>query len=262
MFVAEHRSLVAKINSVHNVNVYGFLTAQDRFQKFLSQRTIACLQLFLPLGCLKQVSNGCYERFIDFEYFFDGGACEYSYDKSCGSTISDISFKVDGTVFDRFNIDFTGVEAHIELSCEALGRFRFGFGSSSEKNVSFLIGSLEDSIVFSTICFSGSIIGLKIVANVIERLVKSRDKRVSFRTAAGVAKAVNEPSKAAQHQLQELQRHNRVMEGRGVYLAPYKRGRGVARRKKKRLRDVKTTKGCNYQRATAATCKSYAHFIF
>ncbi|KYN13309.1 hypothetical protein ALC57_14510 [Trachymyrmex cornetzi] len=49
--------------------------------------------------------------------------------------------------------------------------------------------------------------------------------------AAGVAKAVND-SKAAQRQLEELQRYNRVMEGRGVYLAPYKRGRGVARRKK------------------------------
>ncbi|KYN14595.1 hypothetical protein ALC57_13194 [Trachymyrmex cornetzi] len=42
--------------------------------------------------------------------------------------------------------------------------------------------------------------------------------------AAG-AKAVNE-SKAAQCQLEELQRHNRVMEDRGVYLASHKRGRG------------------------------------
>ncbi|KYN20083.1 hypothetical protein ALC57_07570 [Trachymyrmex cornetzi] len=49
--------------------------------------------------------------------------------------------------------------------------------------------------------------------------------------AAGVVKAVND-SKAAQRQLEELQRHNRVMESRGVYLAPYKRGRGVARKKK------------------------------
>ncbi|KYQ48821.1 hypothetical protein ALC60_12126 [Trachymyrmex zeteki] len=221
------------------------------------------------------------------------GVCEYSYDKSRGSTISDISFKVDGTVFDRLNIDFTGVEARIELSCEALSRFRFGFGSSSEKNILFLIGSLESSTVFSTICFSGSIIGLKIAANAVERLVKSRDKRASFRTrnelakrhtadkllaearkrivarystlgeraaatavwaamktktkfgmglktAAGVAKAVND-SKAVQHQLQELQRHNRVMKGRGVYLAPYKRGRGVARRKKNEM--LKLPKG-------------------
>ena len=34
-------------------------------------------------------------------------------------------------------------------------------------------------------------------------------------------------NKAAQHQLEKLKRHNRVMEGRGVYLAPYKRGRDV-----------------------------------
>jgi hypothetical protein len=53
--------------------------------------------------------------------------------------------------------------------------------------------------------------------------------------AAGVAKAVND-SKAAQRQLEELKRHNRLMEergvkGRGIYLAPYKRGRGAARKK-------------------------------
>jgi len=39
---------------------------------------------------------------------------------------------------------------------------------------------------------------------------------------AGIAKAVND-NKTAQRQL-ELQRHNRAMEGRDVYLAPYKRG--------------------------------------
>lgn len=50
--------------------------------------------------------------------------------------------------------------------------------------------------------------------------------------AAGVAKAVND-NKAAQRQLEELKRHNRVMEGHGVYLAPYKRGRGVSNKKKK-----------------------------
>lgn len=43
--------------------------------------------------------------------------------------------------------------------------------------------------------------------------------------AAGVAKAVND-RKTALRQLEELQRHNRAMEGRGLYLAPYKRGRG------------------------------------
>ena len=48
--------------------------------------------------------------------------------------------------------------------------------------------------------------------------------------AAGIAKAIND-NKAAQHQLQELQRHNRSMEGRGLYLAPCKRGQGISKRK-------------------------------
>ncbi|KYN18335.1 hypothetical protein ALC57_09354 [Trachymyrmex cornetzi] len=122
-------------------------------------------------------------------------------------------------VFDRFNIDFTGMEACIGLSYKALGRFLLGSSSSPEKVVSAMIGSLEKSAVFSTICFRGSTI-----ANAVERLTKSCDKRA----VAGVAKAIND-SKAAQRQLEELQRHNRVMEGRGVYLAPYKRGRGVNR---------------------------------
>ncbi|KYQ47056.1 hypothetical protein ALC60_13931 [Trachymyrmex zeteki] len=60
--------------------------------------------------------------------------------------------------------------------------------------------------------------------------------------AARVAKVVND-SKAAQHQLKELQRHNRVMEGRGVYLSPYKRGRGIARRKKNVDETLKLPKG-------------------
>lgn len=55
--------------------------------------------------------------------------------------------------------------------------------------------------------------------------------------AAGVAKAVN-AGKAARRQLEELQRHNRATEGRGLYLAPYKRGKGVGgrRRGKKKRR--------------------------
>jgi len=55
--------------------------------------------------------------------------------------------------------------------------------------------------------------------------------------AAGVAKVVND-NKAARRQLEELQRHNRAMEGRGLYLAPYKRGRGATRggKNKKKLR--------------------------
>ena len=79
--------------------------------------------------------------------------------------------------------------------------------------------------------------------------------------AAGVAKVVND-RKAAQRQLQELLRHNRAMEGRGLYLAPYKRGRGVAKRKKKRQRDVKNAAGCNYQFTITAIGETYAHSVF
>jgi len=50
--------------------------------------------------------------------------------------------------------------------------------------------------------------------------------------AAGVAKVVND-NKAAQRQLEELKRHNRAMEGHGLYLAPYKSGQGVSTKKKK-----------------------------
>ena len=49
--------------------------------------------------------------------------------------------------------------------------------------------------------------------------------------AAGVTKAVN-ANKAARRQLEEMQRHNRAMEGRGLRLSPYKRGSGVRRRRK------------------------------
>ncbi|KYN28182.1 hypothetical protein ALC57_02404 [Trachymyrmex cornetzi] len=69
-------------------------------------------------------------------------------------------------------LDYSGydrvcVEACIGLSYKALGRFLLGFGSSSspEKIVSVMIGSLEESAVFSTICFSGSTIGLKCLSN-------------------------------------------------------------------------------------------------
>jgi len=58
-----------------------------------------------------------------------------------------------------------------------------------------------------------------------------------------VAKAVSD-SKATRRQFEELQRHNRAMEGHGLYLAlykhgkglylgPYKRGQGVITKKKK-----------------------------
>jgi len=54
--------------------------------------------------------------------------------------------------------------------------------------------------------------------------------------AAGIAKVVND-NKAAQRQLEELKRHNRAMEGHGLYLAPYKSGQGVKEKK-----TVKTSK--------------------
>jgi len=39
--------------------------------------------------------------------------------------------------------------------------------------------------------------------------------------AAGIAKAIND-NKATQRQLDELKHDNRVMDGHGVYLSPYK----------------------------------------
>jgi len=69
-------------------------------------------------------------------------------------------------------------------------------------------------------------------------------------SAAGVAEGIND-NKAAQRQLKELKLFNRVMEGHGVYLARYKRGRGVLTEKikniKKRQTNVKNTKEYNYQ---------------
>lgn len=49
--------------------------------------------------------------------------------------------------------------------------------------------------------------------------------------AAGIAKVVND-AKAARKQLEEMQRHNHAMEGRGLYLAPYKKGTGLKKKKK------------------------------
>ena len=60
--------------------------------------------------------------------------------------------------------------------------------------------------------------------------------------AAGVAKAVND-SKAAKRQLEEMQRHNRAMEGRGLYLAPYKRGQGFSTKKKNVKKTLKMPVG-------------------
>ena len=88
--------------------------------------------------------------------------------------------------------------------------------------------------------------------------------------AAGVAKAMND-GKAARRQLEELQRHNRAMEGHGVYLAPYKRGQGVylapykrgqgvtiKKKKKKRQRGVKNACGHDNERTIGSLGKAYA----
>ncbi|KYN11573.1 hypothetical protein ALC57_16265 [Trachymyrmex cornetzi] len=177
-------------------------------------------------------------------------------------------------------LDYSGydrvcVEACIGLSYKALGRFLLdlGFSTSLEKIVSVMIGSLEESAVFSTICFSGSTI-----ANAVERLTKSCDKRASLRTRErgsrshsrlGSYEGQNEDwyglenkeeeqedssdsetrrrptrstaarrSRVIGRQLEELQRHNRV-----IYLALYKRGRGVARRKKNVDKTLKMLRG-------------------
>lgn len=58
---------------------------------------------------------------------------------------------------------------------------------------------------------------------------------------AGVIKTIND-AKAAKKVLEEAQRHNRAMEGRGLYLSPYKSGKGLKKKKKnskKRLIDQK-----------------------
>jgi len=90
---------------------------------------------------LRHVSNRCYERFIgNLGNYFDDGSV---------------------MVFDWLNIDFTGTyRRNLYRIIVQNTRFLLGFGSSSsKKNVSVIIGSLEDSTMFLIICFSGSIIG-------------------------------------------------------------------------------------------------------
>jgi len=87
-----------------------------------------------------------------------------SYDSLRCCKILNVSLKLDGTVFDRFNIDLTGVEVRIrELSNDEFDYFRLGFSSSPKKNVSFSRDFTSDfsPTVFSTICFKGSTISLK-----------------------------------------------------------------------------------------------------
>jgi len=90
-----------------------------------------------------------------FRKFLREEACECSYDSLRCCKILDASLKLDGTVFDRFNIDLTGVEVGIrELSNDEFDRFRWGFGFfSSKKNILFSLDSISDfsPIVFLTI---------------------------------------------------------------------------------------------------------------
>ena len=74
--------------------------------------------------------------------------------------------------------------------------------------------------------------------------------------AAGITKAVND-AKAARKQLEETLHHNRAMEGRGMYLAPYKRGASMNLRRRRQPRKKKTpfdrACGDNATSAAAAT---------
>ena len=71
----------------------------------------------------------------------------------------------------------------------------------------------------------GGILPVLLLLGILGSLVSS---------ATGVIKIIVNDNKAAQRQL-ELKRHNRIMKGRSYYLASYKRGQGIARKKKKRL---------------------------
>lgn len=59
--------------------------------------------------------------------------------------------------------------------------------------------------------------------------------------AASVYKAVND-SKATRKQLEETQRHNRAMEGRGLYLTPYKKHGGRIKANRRRRKKKKSKK--------------------
>jgi len=89
--------------------------------------------------------------------------------------------------------------------------------------------------------------------------------------AVGAGKAMND-GKAARRQLEELQCHNRTMEGRGVYfapykhghgvyLAPYKREQGVIIKKKKYQRGIKNTCGCDNECTIGSAGEAHARTI-
>lgn len=67
--------------------------------------------------------------------------------------------------------------------------------------------------------------------------------------AAGVIKTIN-VAKAAKKIVEEAQRHNRAMDGRGLYLSPYKSGKGL---KKKKNPKTKIDRGQRQQRKRQQT---------
>jgi len=100
-------------------------------------------------------------------------ACECSYD-SLRRKILDASLKLDGAVFDRFNIDLTRVKVWIkELWNDEFDHFRLGFDSSHpKKNVSFSLDSTSDfSRIMFSICFKDSTMGLKCLPNAMSSFI-------------------------------------------------------------------------------------------
>jgi len=96
--------------------------------------------------------------------------------------------------------------------------------------------------------------------------------------AAGVAKAVRD-SKTTRRHFEELQRHNRAMEGHGLYLAPYKYEKGLHlgpykhtgynnkwtgynNKEKKCRKKIKNACGCDNEHTVGLSGKTQACTIF
>jgi len=113
MFVTEYRSLIIEINSIHDIYVDDFLSLRTAF-KYLFQRTIVCMQFFLSLGCLKQMSNGCYERFIsNLEISLTEGAWPYDKWVVLFQTLRlkwMVRFSIDSILYENPIQIFTGVK--------------------------------------------------------------------------------------------------------------------------------------------------------
>nr|XP_034194564.1 uncharacterized protein LOC117610843 [Osmia lignaria] len=141
------------------------------------------------------------------------------------------------------------VKIATQLSCRILGR-KYPLTDSCTKYLEIGINILGDNF-YPQLVLSDSRnnrLELSIVTwsllvaeadNVCSFFDDSKDTRLSALGtvaggAAGIAKAVNDAS-AARKTLEEVKRHNRVMEGHGLYLAPYKRGKGIKEKKKKRF---------------------------